>query len=178
MKIIVFFLLSLLIVEAVCAEQRLSDIRPGVPCDKIPETEKRLGSLELAVHDAKGISKYTGTHGEKKATIVYHCDKGRLTEQKIIVISTTRDEAYRFANEQKIELTKRLGDPIHDGLDLNIWKRLFFGFVGADLDYLTGAVVWGRAKEDAMLLVKETGTNLWEISISLGSSKLEYILNS
>ena len=66
MKIIVFFLLSLLIVEAVCAEQRLSDIRPGVPCDKIPETEKRLGSLELAVHDAKGISKYTGTLGGKK----------------------------------------------------------------------------------------------------------------
>ena len=178
MKIIVFFLLSLLIVEAVCAEQRLSDIRPGVPCDKIPETEKRLGSLELAVHDAKGISKYTGTLGGKKATIVYHCDKGRLTEQKIIVTITTRDEAYRFANEQKIELTKRLGDPIHDGLDLNIWKKLFFGFVGADLDYLTGVVVWGRAKEDAMLLVKETGTNLWEISISLGSSKLEYILNS
>ena len=178
MKIIIVFLLSTLLVEAVCAEQRLSDIRPGVTCDTIPETEKRLGSVELSIQDAKGISKYTGTHGGKKATIVYHCDKGRLTEQKIIVISTTRDEAYRFANEQKIELTKRLGDPIHDGLDLNIWKKLFFGFVGADLDYLTGVVVWGRAKEDAMLLVKETGTNLWEISISQGSSKLEYILNS
>ncbi len=133
MKITVFFLLSSLIVEAVCAEQRLLDIRPGVPCSKILETEKRLGSLESTVHDAQGNRKYSGTQGGKKATILYHCDKGLLAEQTIVVISSTRDEAYRFANEQKIELSKHLGDPIHDGLDLDIWKKLYFGFMGADL---------------------------------------------
>lgn len=178
MKTVILFLLSSLLVEAVYAEQRLSDIRPGVPCDKIQEIEKHLGSLELAVDDSKGISKYTGTQGGKKATIEYHCDEGRLTEQTIIVTTTTRDEAYRFANEQKTELITHLGDPIHDGLDLGIWKRLIFGFMGADLDYLTGVVVWGRAKEDAMLLVKEIDSNLWKIYISQGSSKLEYILNA
>jgi len=178
MKIIIFFLLSSLIVEAACAEQRLSDIQPGIPCGKIPEIEKRLGSVELAVHDAKGINIYTETQGGREKTIVYHCDKGLLTEQKIIVTSTTRDEAYRFANKQKTALTKHLGEPIHDGLELGIWKRLFFAFLGADLDYLTSVVVWGRAKEDAMLLIREAGTNLWEVSISQGSSKLEYILNS
>ena len=178
MKLSAFLLLSLLIVQTVCAEQRLSDLEPGVPCSKIPEIEKRLGSVELAARNAKGISVYAGVQGGEKATIVYHCDKERLTEQKIIITSTTRDEAYRLANEQKIKLTKLLGEPIHDGLDLNIWKRLYFAFVGSDLDYLTRVVVWGRAKEDTMLLLKEKGPNLWEVSISRGSSKLEYILNS
>ncbi len=178
MKIIAFFLLSLLTVKAVCVELRLSDIRPGVSCGTIPETEKSLGSLEIAAHDAKGFSKYTGTQGGKEATIVYQCDKGRLTEQKIIVASTTRDEAYQFANKQKIELIKHLGNPIHDGFALGTWKKLFFAFMGADLDYLTAVVVWGRAREDVMLSVKEIGTNLWEVSISQGSPKLEYILNS
>ena len=177
MRIIIFIILSSLIVEVIYAEQRLWDIRPGFPCDQIPETEKRLGSLELSVHDGKGISKYTGIQGGKKATIVYRCDKGRLAEQLIIITITSRDEASRFANEQKIKLAERLGDPIHDGLDLSIWKRLYFGFMGADLDYLTSVVVWGRAKEDIMLLLRESGTNLWEISISQGSSKSEYIFN-
>lgn len=29
-----------------------------------------------------------------------------------------------------------------------------------------------------MLLIKETGADQWEVSISQGSSKMEYILNS
>ncbi len=178
MKIIAFFLLSLLTVNAVCVELRLSDIRPGVSCDAIPEIEKSLGSLEISAHDANGISKYTGIHGNKKAIMVYQCANGRLTEQKIIVTVTSRDEAYQFADEQKIELIKHLGDPIHDGFALGTWKRLFFAFAGADLDYLSVVVVWGRAKEDVMLSVKELGTNLWEVSISRGTSKMEYILNS
>ena len=178
MKIIVFFLLSSLIVETIYADQRLSDIRPGIPCDEILETEKRLGSVELAVNDGEGISNYIGIQEGQKVTIVYRCDKGRLIEQKIIFASTSRDEAYRLANEQKTKLTERFGDPIHDGLELSIWKKFYFGFVGADLDYLTSVVVWGREKEDAMLLIQETETNLWEVSISQGSTKLEYILNN
>jgi hypothetical protein len=178
MKIIVFFLLPLLIVNAVYADQRLSDIRPGIPCDRIAETEKRLGSVESDVHGTQSTMRYTGTQGGEKATIIYHCDTGRLTEQTIIFTSTTRDQAYQFAEEQKSELTKRLGEPVHDGLDLGIWKRLYFGFVGADLDYLMRVVVWGKKKEDAMLLIKETGTDQWAVSISQGSSKMEYILNS
>ncbi len=173
-----FFLLSLLMIEAVCAVQRLSDIRPGVPCDKIPATEKRLGSREFTTNDAPDVSRYTGTLGGEIATVVYLCDKGRLNEQKIIVTFTTRDEAYRFANEQKMVLTMHLGDPIHDGPDMGVWEKLWFAFKGGDLDYLSIVVVWGRAKEDVMLLVKERGNNLWEITISQGSSKLEYILNS
>ena len=177
MKLIIFFLLSSLIVEAIYADQRLPDIQLGIPCDKIPEIERRLGSLELTVIDGKGISKYTGIQGGQKTTIVYRCEQGRLIEQTIIFTSASRDEAYRFANEQKIKLTKRLGDSIHDGLNLSIWKKLYFGFMGADLDLLIDVVVWGRAKEDVMLLVQETGTNLWQVSISQGSSKWEYILN-
>jgi len=50
--------------------------------------------------------------------------------------------------------------------------------MGADLDYLTIVVVWGRAKEDAMLMVRETETKKWQVTISQGSSKVEYILNS
>jgi hypothetical protein len=178
MKIFIFLLLSLLVVEANYAEQRLWDTRPGVPCNKIPEVEKHLGSFKLDTQDGKGISKYMGTQGGRKATIIYRCDKGRLSEKRIIVTSSSRDEAYRFANEQKIKMTKQFGTPIHDGLDMSIWKRLYFGFVGADLDYLISVVVWGRAKEDSMLLIKETGNNRWEVSISQGSSKSEYIFNS
>jgi hypothetical protein len=178
MKIIVLFLLSWLMANAVYADQRLSDVRPGIPCDRIAETEKRLGSVAADVHGTQSTMRYTGTQGGEKATIIYHCDKGRLTEQTIIVTSTTRDEAYRFAEEQKTALTKRLGEPVHDGLDLGIWKRLYFGFMGADLDYLLRVVVWGKKKEDAMLLIKETGVDQWEVSISQGSSKMEYILNS
>ena len=90
----------------------------------------------------------------------------------------TREEAYRFAREQRAELSKRLGEPIHDGLDLAGWRQLYFRFMGADLDYLTIVVVWGRAKEDAMLMVRETETKKWQVTISQGSSKVEYILNS
>jgi len=46
--------------------------------------------------------------------------------------------------------------------------------MGADLDYLTIVVVWGRAKEDAMLMVRETETKKWQVTISQGSSKVEY----
>lgn len=178
MKILIFILLSSLVVEAISAEQRLWDIMPGFPCDKILEAEKRLGSLELSDRDEKGSSQYTGTHGGKKASITYRCDKGQLTEQIIIVTIASRDEANRFTNQQKIKLAERLGDPIHDGLELSIWKKLYFGFMGADLDYLTRVVVWGRAKKDVMLLIMESGSNLWEVSISQGSSKSEYIFNS
>lgn len=178
MKISIFFLISLMVVEAVCAEQRLWDIRPGDPCGKIPEIEKGLGSLELAIDEATGISRYTGTQGGEKATIEYLCDKGRLAEQRVVITTTNMDAAYRFADAQKTALSKRLGEPIHDGLTLGAWEKLLFGFTGADLDYLSLVVIWGRAEEDVMLLIREIGTNLWEVSISQGSSKIEYILNS
>ena len=165
-------------VETVCAEQRLWDIHPGDPCDKIPEIEKGLGSLELTIDEAAGISRYSGTQGGEKATIEYLCDKGRLAEQKVVITLTTQDAAYRLANAQKTALSRRLGEPIHDGLTLGTWEKLLFGFTGADLDYLSLVVVWGRAEEDVMLLIRETGANVWEVSISQGSSKIEYILNS
>ena len=57
-------------------------------------------------------------------------------------------------------------------------SSMLFGFLGADLDYLTSVVVWGRAKEDVMLLVRKTEDKHWVVSISRGSSKMEYILNS
>ena len=176
-KIIVFILASLL-VGTVCAGQRLADIQLGFPCYGIPQVEKRLGSVELAAQNANGISKYKGTEGGVEATIVYHCDKGRLAEQQIIFTSTTQSNAYQIANELRKELAKNLGDPIHDGLNLSAWKKMMFGILGADLDYLTSVVVWGRAKEDVMLLVRETEDKLWVITISQGSSKMEYILNS
>ena len=178
MRIMVVLVLSLLMVEAAGAVQRLSDIRVGALCDKIPEIEKRLGSLESAVDDAKGVSTYTGTYDGQKATVVYHCEGGKLTEQTITVPAASPEAAHRFANEQKRGLIQRLGDPIHDGLELPVWRRLFFGFLGADLDYLTSVVVWGRAKEDVMLSVTETANNLWKVTISQGSPKTEYIFNS
>lgn len=178
MKTIIFFLFSLLVVEAVCAEQRISAIRAGDPCDRIAEVEKRLGSLELAVRVTDSFGEYKGTQGGKTATIVYRCDEGRLTEQKIVVSAKTRDEAYSFANMQKSKLIKQLGEPLHDGLALGIWDRLLLGFKGADLDYLSTIVVWGRTEKDVMLSVREVAENLWEVSISQGSSKIGYILNS
>ncbi|MCU7933179.1 MAG: hypothetical protein KZQ90_20485 [Candidatus Thiodiazotropha sp. (ex Codakia rugifera)] len=178
MKIIVFLLLTLLIVAAVYAEERLSSVRLGTSCDMIPETEKHLGSIELDADDSNGIRKYSGTFEGEKATIVYYCNDGKLAEQTVTVTIATQDEAYRFANEQKASLILYLGDPIHDGLNLGIGRRIFFGILGADLDYLTRIVVWGRAKEDTMLEIKEIGNELWEVSISQGSSKLAYILNS
>jgi len=176
-KIIVFLLASLL-VGTDCAGQRLGDIQPGFPCDGIPQVEKRLGSVELAAQDKNGISKYSGTQGGVEATVVYHCDKGQLTEQEIIFTSTTQSSAYQIANELRKELAKNLGEPLHDGLNLRVWRKMMFGILGADLDYLTSVVVWGRAKEDVMLLVRETEDKLWVIIISQGSSKMEYILNS
>ena len=176
-KIIAFLLVSLL-VGTVCAGQRLADIQSGFPCKGIPQVEKSLGSVELATLDTNGISKYTGTQGGVEATIVYHCDQGRLTEQEIIFTSTTQSKAYQIANEQRKELAKNLGEPIYDGLNLGVWRKMMFGILGADLDYLTSVVVWGRAKEDVMLLVRETEDKLWVITISQGSSKMEYILNS
>ena len=178
MKIIGIFLISLLMAGAVCAEQRLWDIHPGDSCGKIPEIEKALGSIELAVDEAAGASQYSGMQGGEKATIEYLCHEGRLAEQKVVVATTTREAAYRFANAQKTALSNQLGEPIHDGLALGTWDKLLFGFKGADLDYLTLVVVWGSSEEDIMLLIREAGPNLWEVSISQGSSKMEYILNS
>ncbi len=178
MKTPIAFLLASLMVGVVCAGQRLSDIQPGIPCTEIPEIEKRLGSSESPVHDATANRQYAGTQGNEKATIVYRCDKGRLTEQKILVFSRTRDEAYRFANEQKMQLIKRLGEPVFDGLELATWKKLLYGFLGADLDYLTTVVIWGREDEDLMLKISETGGRQWTVTISQGSSKMEYILNT
>ena len=178
MKTIVAIVLSSLLVGTLYAEQRLAETQPGIPCEGIPQVEKRLGSAELTGQVGNGISKYKGTHGGVAATVVYHCDQGRLNEQQIIFTSTTQSEAYQIANEQRKELAKILGEPIHDGLNLGTWRKLMFGILGADLDYLTSVVVWGRAKEDVMLLVKETEDKRWEIIISQGSSKLEYILNS
>lgn len=174
----ILLLLTSLMAEALYADQRLTDVRPGAPCVQAQEAEKRLGSLMLSPDDSKEVSQYIGTYGGKKATITYRCDKGRLTELTIIVSCTSEGEAYQFANAQKVEITQSLGDPIHDGLSLGMWKKFYYGFMGADLDYLTSVVVWGRANEDVMLTVRKSGPDLWEVYISQGSSKLEYILNS
>ena len=178
MNKVIAFLLASLLAGTAYAGQRLTDIQPGFPCDGIPQIEKSLGSVELATRSTNGISKYTGTQGGVEATVVYHCDQGRLTEQEIIFTITTQSKAYQIANEQRKELAKNLGEPIHDGLNLVVWRKMMFGILGADLDYLTSVVVWGRAKEDVMLLVRETDDKLWVITISQGSSKIEYILNS
>ena len=175
---IIAFLFASLLVGTVFAGQRMADIQPGFPCDGIPQVEKRLGSVELSAQNTDGISKYKGTQGGVEATIVYHCDKGKLTEQEIIVTSTTQSNAYQIANKLRKELAKNLGEPIHDGLNLKVWRKMMFGILGADLDYLTSVVVWGKAKEDVMLLVSETEDKIWVITISQGSSKMEYILNS
>ena len=178
MKKTVVFLLASLLVGTVYAQQRLVDIQPGFPCEGIPQVEKSLGSVELAAQDSNGISKYMGMQGGVDVTVVYHCDQGQLTQQEIIFTSTTQSKAYLIAKEQRKKLAKKLGEPIHDGLNLGSWRKMMFGILGADLDYLTSVVVWGRAKEDVMLLVRETEDKRWEVIISQGSSKMEYILNS
>lgn len=43
---------------------------------------------------------------------------------------------------------------------------------------LTSVVVWGRKNTDVMLLVREIEDSHWEVIISQGSAKTEYILNS
>ncbi len=50
--------------------------------------------------------------------------------------------------------------------------------MGADLEYLSSVVVWGKSEEDTIILIRETESNQWEVSVSRGSSKWEYILNS
>lgn len=172
------FLLASLLAGTVCAGQRLSDIRPGFPCDGIPQLEKSLGSVELTARDADGTSRYKGTQGGVEATVVYHCDNGKLVEQEIIVMSGSQGDAFKTANALGQQLVGYLGKPLHDGLNLQTWRKMMFGILGADLDYLTSVVVWGRADEDVMLLVKETEDRRWMIIISQGSSKMEYILNS
>ncbi len=178
MSKIVLTLLLLIAIEAAYADQRLADVRPGMPCDKVPEIEKRLGSLESSVDYSTGIMRYQGTQGVEKAVILYHCEKEKLTELKIIVATSTREGALRFARVQKKELIEHLGEPVHDGLDLKFWKRLYFGFMGADLEYLSSVVVWGKSEEDTIILIRETESSQWEVSVSRGSSKWEYILNS
>jgi hypothetical protein len=178
MKKIAAFLLASLLAVTVCAGQRLADVHPGFPCDGIAQVEERLGSVEVAVQGSNGISQYRGTEGGAEVTVVYHCEQGRLAEQEIIFKRPTQSEIYGIANEQSKELVKHLGEPLHDGLNLGAWSKLMFGFLGADLDYLTSVVVWGRAKEDVMLLIREIEGDRWEVVISQGSSKVEYILNS
>jgi len=171
-------IIFLLIALSVCGEERLSVIRPGIPCKNIPDIERQLGSVELNRDSSGVLIEYSGIQGGKEARIIYRCDGGRLTEQRVMVMLAGRDEAYRYADAQKTALSERLGDPIHDGLQLPVWRRLLFGFLGADLDYLTAVVVWGRESEAFMLSVTQAGESLWQVSISQGSSKLEYIINS
>lgn len=178
MKKFIVISFAFLLAGTVCAGQRLADIRPGFPCDEIPQIEERLGSIALEAEDTNGISKYRGTEEGFEATVEYHCDMGQLTEQKIIFTSTTKSDAYQIAGVLRKRLAENLGEPIHDGLNLEIWRTFMFGFLGADLDYLSSVVVWGRKKEDVMLLVTETEDKHWVITISQGSSKTEYILNS
>ena len=178
MKKIVLFLIASLLTVTAHAGPRLTDVHPGFPCEGIEQVENRLGSVEVAVPDANGISQYRGTEGGTEVTVVYHCEHGWLAEQEIIFKSDTRSEIYRIADAQRKELVKRLGEPIHDGLNLGAWNKMMFGFLGADLDYLTSVVVWGREKADVMLLVRKIEENHWEVIITQGSSKTEYILNS
>ena len=156
----------------------MSDISPGAACGRILQLEQGLGSSVLSDHGPAGVTRYAGTQGGREATVEYLCEIGKQAEQGDSVTFTSHDEALRFASEQKRELTRHLGEPLHDGLDLGLWQRLLLGFKGADLDYLTSVVVWGKGKDDALLQVRQTGDSLWEISVSRGISKMEYILNS
>ena len=171
-------LCSLLASLSVLGGERLAQIPLGTGCDSIPGAELRLGSVALTGQDADGISRYRGMHGGREAEIVYHCAGGSLAEQTVVVTTGSRDEAILFAQSQKIALSNRLGEPVHDGFNLPTWRRLLFGFLGADLDYLMSVVVWGRATEDVILQVSEAGADRWQVSISQGGSKLEYIINS
>ncbi len=177
MRRVIFFSLLALIIEAANAGHTLSDVRLGIPCDEIAAAKTRGELLDSTDHGTQRIMRYSGIQGGRKATIIYRCDDERLAEHIITVAHTSRDDAYRFAEEQKTELTERLGEPIHDGLELSIWKRFYFGFMGADLDYLTRVVAWGKTKEDVMLSIGETESTRWEVSVSQGSSKREFLLN-
>ncbi len=176
-KIFAFFL-TFLLVGSVSAAQRLTDIQPGFSCDGIAQLEESLRSVELSTDVASGISKYSGRQGGVEATVVYYCDQGRLIKQEIIFTSATRNEANQNASEQKNKLTQTLGEPIHDGLNIGVFRRMLFGFLGADLDYLTSVIVWGKTIEDVMLSVMETEDKQWVVTISQGRSKMEYILSS
>ena len=101
MKKLLYLLFLTLAAGIVCAQQRISDIRPGEPCAGILELEKRLGSLALPDQAESGISRFSGNQGGKDAEIEYHCEEGSLTEQRIRVLFPTREEAYRFAREQR-----------------------------------------------------------------------------
>ena len=177
-KTAIIFLAALLTETGAASEDRFWAAELGVPCAEIPEIEKHLGSVGLEVPEDKDVLRYGRNRGSRTASIEYRCHNGRLSEQTLIVTGGSRDEAYRIAAEQKKRLVELVGEPIHDGLELSVWKRLYFGFVGADLDYLTAVVVWGREKEDSMLLVKEVGKKVWQVSVSRGSPKSEYIFNS
>ena len=171
-------LFMLLITLSAFGADRFANLHPGISCINIPEIERQLGSVELTFPTPAGISEFSGTQGGKKAKITYRCVDGKLSEQTVTVTTSSREEAYRFAHEQTVEISGRLGKPMHDGPQLATWRRLLFGALGADLDYLTAVVVWGRADEDLMLSVREAAENRWQVSISQGSSKLEYIINS
>ena len=177
MRRVVLLLLLAPITAAVNAGHTLSDVRLGVPCDEIAAAQTREGLLDTTDHGTQRIMRYAGSLGGQTATVIFRCDDGRLAEHIIMVAHTNRDEAFRFAEEQKKELTEHLGQPIHDGMELSIWKRFYFGFMGADLDYLTRIVAWGKTKKDVMLLVRETESARWEVSVSQGSSKTEFLLN-
>lgn len=178
MSRITLTLFLLIVVKAAPADQRLVQIRPGMPCDTVSVIEKRLGSLELPAGTSNSSMSYQGTQGGKRAEILYHCEKKKLAEFEIIVAASTEEEALRFARTQRTELAVHLGKPVHDGLDLKFWEKFYFGFMGADLEYLSSVVVWGKSEEDVMILIRETASNRWEVSVSRGSSKWEYILNS
>jgi hypothetical protein len=171
-------LFSLLAALSALGGERLAEIPLGTACESIPGIELKLGSVAVTGQDVDGISRYSGIHGGREAEIVYHCAGGSLTEQIVVVTTGSRDEAIRFAQAQKIALSNRLGKPVHDGLNLPTWRRLLSGILGADLDYLMNVVVWGRANEDVILQISETGADRWQVSISQGGSKLEYIINS
>ncbi len=177
MRRAIFNSLLALLIETANAGHPLSDVRLGILCDEIAASQTRGELLDSTYHGGQRIMRYTGTLGGQKATIIYRCDEERLTEHIIMVAHTSRDEAYRFTEEQKKDLMERLGEPIHDGLELSIWKRFYFGFMGADLDYLTRIVVWGKTKEDAMLSIGESESARWQVSVSQGSSKTEFLLN-
>lgn len=172
--LILFLLVTALPVPAA---ERLLDLQPGVPCAGISQIEQGLGSIEIT-GSADGGMEFRGVYAGREARIIYRCKESSLTEQIIQIVISGRDQALGFAEQQKAELASQLGDPIHDGLNLPVWRRLLFGILGGDLDYLMSVVVWGRADQDLMLSVTAAGDDRWLITLSRGSSKLEYIINS
>ncbi len=177
MKTIFTLLLSLLYISTASADQRFTDIPLGSACKKILQIETSLGS-KITKGDINTISHFTGTLNGMEPSIVYHCEQGKVSKHKIILSTKTEKEAYRIANVQSAELKKTLGEPIHDGFNLRLARSIRLGVMGGDMDYLTSVVVWGKAEKDAILVIKKTKENLWEITISRGNSKMEYILNS